>query len=137
MPNASIVNPTGAFSEPFTPQTVQGQQNLLVELAAAVAIGQTVSINTSGLGIVGTATNHPVGIALEAGAIGQVIQVATSGSIVQAIAGSGGVTANAVAAPAAAGQITTASATIGGNIGIVLTTQATQGDFFTLFVQVM
>lgn len=137
MPSAQILNPLGAFSEPFTAQSSNNLNVALIECAAAIAINQTVAINTSGEGIVGTASNHPIGIALEAGAIGQVIQVATSGSIVQAIAASGGVTANNVVAPAAAGQITTASATIGGNIGVALTTQASTAGLFTLFVQVM
>lgn len=139
MPAISIVNPNGAFGSPVVGPGLLNDGAVYVELVAAVNInaGQTVAFNASRQAILGTVA-ATIGVSIDTVLAGQVVRVVTHGLILGLmLAPAGGVTSGGVLAAAAAGAISaTPSVTIGGNIGIAVTTAAV-GVAYDIFVSKM
>lgn len=127
MPTTQIVNPSGAFGAPVTGATpnLDGLTYIVLVAAANINAGQTVAINTANQAVVGTAVQNVVGVSLDTVLTGQQVRVAVNGVVRGVcIAPVGGVTAGTVYAAGAAGAFAAASATIGLNIVVALTTAA-------------
>jgi len=125
MPSTQLTNPLGAFGEPYSQPYSQGIEYIEAQAAVAITAGQLVGLEmTSGVlqAVVGTVALAPTvyGVALDTVVAGQVVRIQING--IATVVGAGALAIGAIVSPAAAGQITSASATIGSNIGTLLTT---------------
>lgn len=142
MPTPSIVNPTGAFGAPVLGPGLLLDGGTYIEMVAGAAItaGQSVGfVVSTGLAVPSTTAlaAQCLGVALDTVATGAVVRIVNHGILLGlCIAQSGGVTGGTVYSPADTGTFTTASATIGNNIIVAMTT-ASAAATFNVYVQKM
>lgn len=139
MPEMQVPNPQGAFNTssqvptPYYP----GQQEFQFVATGTIAAGQIVTFDTTGNGtvIVCTAALNPIGVALTSAVAGGTVDVCTKG-YASTLAGAGGITKNTLVGVLAAGAGGPASATVGLNVGIAVTTAIAAANAI-VFVQPM
>ena len=137
MPSTQLANPGGVFGQSAAYDQVIEEYVANGTITAGLVVAPVLSgsiyeAEACPLG----SPNLAIGVALDSVVAGQVVRVCTRG-IANVLVATGGVTAGNVAAVGVAnGEITSASATIGSNIGLVLAT-TTAGNLAPVYVSKM
>lgn len=137
MPATQITNPANAFAPYYTAQVPQGVVYCESVAGGTITSTHPVLLNTAGSALtaaVAASAPSVLGIAIDSGAtLGNLVRYITQG--LASVSALTAITAGAIVSPSAGG-VTAASATIGSNIGVAVTTTGAAGPI-TIFVQKM